>query len=822
MVENRRVLIVDDDIDFADSLHDILEAENYLIEIANNTDDALSSTQTFTPHVALLDVRLGQANGLDLLTGLRQQYPHLLCIIMTAYANVETAIRALQYGAYDYLRKPVYPEELTATLHRCFEKIELEQKNRQAFAALQASEERYRSIFENALEGIFRYKPGDGFIDVNPALVQMLGYSSKAEVLTLDPKKEVYVNADQFQYVLDQIQAREIIKNFELSWQKKNGEHITINLNGRVIQDDTQEEVLFCEGMVQDISERKRAEEEVYRRNRELDLLNRVIAATATSSDTPTILDTVCRELALAFDTPQVTVVLLNQERTMATFVADYRAEDQPTLLNQNISTENNLIIQYLLTHKVPLVLEDAQNDPRLPSIHNLLRQRHTVSTLVLPLIIEQEVVGSLNIGAAEPRSFSDEEISLAQRVTEQVAGTLARIRLDEQHRQLEDQLRQSQKMEAIGRLAGGMAHDFNNLLTVITGYSELVLHSHIDQNGPLYRDVDQIRKAGERASTLTRQLLAFSRQQVIQPEVLDLNTVITDMHRMLRRLVSEDIELVTNLDPTLGKIKADQGQIEQIIMNLVVNASDAMPQGGQLTTKTANVNVDQAYADRYIGLQPGPYIVLTISDTGIGMDAATQSQIFEPFFTTKEKDKGTGLGLATVYGIVQQNQGYIEVSSQPGEGTTFRIYLPCFKQDPELLDREQPSSGGSLQGTETILLVEDEDMVRELARYILLQDGYNVLEARHGQEALEVCEQCEAPIHLLLTDVVMPGGVSGHDLAEQLILINPKIKVLYMSGYVDDVIAEGGMLSSDIAFLQKPFSPIDLSRKVREVLDTH
>ncbi|MBN1217818.1 MAG: response regulator [Anaerolineae bacterium] len=818
MPGNRRVLIVDDDIDFADSLQDILEAEDYLTKISNNISDALSEAKTFAPHVALLDVRLGQTSGLDLLTALKQKYPHLLCLIITAYANVESAVRALQYGAYDYLRKPVYPEELTATLDRCFEKIGLEQKSQQAFAALQASEERYRSIFENAVEGIFRYKPGGGFIDANPALVQMLGYSSKAEVLALDPKKEVYVKADQFQYVLDQIQARKIIKNLELSWQTKNGEHITVNLNGRVVQ-DAQGEVLFCEGMVQDISERKQAEEEIYRRNRELALLNRVIGATATSSDTVAILNTVCRELALAFEVPHATATLLNQDQSLGTVVADYRAKDEPTFLNENIPVENNPIIQYLLTHKTPLVAEDAQNDLRLASMYDLLRRLHTASALILPLVVEQEMIGSLNIATVEPRSFSDEEVSLAQRVAEQVTGTLLRIRLDEQHRQLEDQLRQSQKMEAIGRLAGGMAHDFNNLLTVITGYSELLLYRHMAKNDPQYRDVEQIRKAGERASTLTRQLLAFSRQQVIQPEVLDLNTVITDLSRMLRRLVSEDIELITHLDSSSGHVKADIGQMEQVIMNLVVNAADAMPQGGKLTIKTSRVDVDEDYASRHIGLKPGAYVMLTISDTGVGMDKETQLHIFEPFFTTKEKGKGTGLGLATVYGIVQQNEGYISVNSQLGQGTTFRIYLPRLRQAAESASQSQ-TPAESKRGTETILLVEDEEMVRELARHVLLQDGYQILEAHNGREALKISEQYDAPIHLLLTDVVMPGGLDGQKVAQQLLAIHPEIKVLYMSGYVDEAVAQYGIIDSGATFLQKPFSPVTLSLRVREILD--
>jgi signal transduction histidine kinase len=499
--------------------------------------------------------------------------------------------------------------------------------------------------------------------------------------------------------------------------------------------------------------------------------------------------------------------------------VADFSSEDHPSTVGQTVPVGNNPSFQHLLTHKTALAVDDAQSDPRLAQVHDLMCHRGTVSLLLVPLLFKEQVLGSLCLNSLVRRHFSTEEVKLAQSVAEQVAGALTRVQLDEQHRQLEEQYRQSQKMEAIGRLAGGMAHDFNNLLTVITGYSELLLHRYVDRNTPEHRDIEQINKAGNRAKTLTRQLLAFSRQQVIQPEVLDLNTTITDINQMLRRLVSENIDLITILAPGLGRIKADPGQTEQIIMNLVVNACDAMPQGGKLTIKTTNVDLDEDYASRHIGLEPGSYVKLTIGDTGVGMDVETQTHIFEPFFTTKAKGKGTGLGLATVYGIVQQNEGYISVSSEPGQGTTFQIYLPRLEQAPELASRDQASAESS-GGTETILLVEDEDMVRDLVRYALLQDGYNILEARHGQNAIEVCEKHEGPIHLLLTDVIMPGGLTGRELAERLISLYPGIKVLYMSGYTDDAIVHHGILDPDIAFLQKPFTPTTLSRKVREILD--
>jgi PAS domain S-box-containing protein len=381
----------------------------------------------------------------------------------------------------------------------------------------------------------------------------------------------------------------------------------------------------------------------------------------------------------------------------------------------------------------------------------------------------------------------------------------------------LEEQLRQAQKMEAVGRLAGGIAHDFNNLLTIISGYSDLLLDSS-SLSDRQHAHVEEIKKAGLRAAALTRQLLAFSRRQVLAPQVLDLNGVVANMDKMLRRLIGEDVELAAILGEDLGKVKADPGQIEQVIMNLAVNARDAMPQGGKLTIETANVELDSTYARLHTSVNPGPYVMLAVSDTGTGMDAPTQAHIFEPFFTTKDKGKGTGLGLATVYGIVKQSGGNIWVYSEPGRGATFKIYLPRVQQ-PAREAGAGRAAAGSAQGHETILLVEDEPALRGMVRSVLESKGYKVLEARHGEDALIVSEQHRGAINLLLTDVVMPG-MSGRELAEHLVHAHREMRVLYMSGYTDDAIVHHGVLGSDMAFLQKPFTPDGVARKVREVLD--
>jgi len=388
------------------------------------------------------------------------------------------------------------------------------------------------------------------------------------------------------------------------------------------------------------------------------------------------------------------------------------------------------------------------------------------------------------------------------------------------EHKRLEEQFLQVQKMEAVGRLAGGVAHDFNNMLVVITGYSELLLQREPADKEQRRHYVSEIHRAGERAAGLTRQLLAFSRKQILQLEVLNLNEVVINMEKMLRRLIGEDIELLTKPAAELGQVKADPGQLEQVLMNLAINARDAMPNGGTLIIETANVELDELYARQYIEVSPGPYVMLAVSDTGIGMSKETLPHLFEPFFTTKEKGKGTGLGLATVYGIIKQSGGHIAVYSEPGYGTIFRVYLPRLKDAIEPVKELLPLDPETLAASETILVVEDEAVVRQLISSVLSELGYTVLEAVNGSEALQLCQQHPAPIHLLLTDMVMPGGLNGRELAKQLQQEYPALKVLYMSGYTDNAIASQGVLETEIAFLQKPFTAIALQRKVREVLN--
>jgi PAS domain S-box-containing protein len=380
----------------------------------------------------------------------------------------------------------------------------------------------------------------------------------------------------------------------------------------------------------------------------------------------------------------------------------------------------------------------------------------------------------------------------------------------------LETQLQQSRKMEAVGRLAGGIAHDFNNLLTIIMGYTDLAL-SRSSVPLELRTDIERIENAAGRAAALVRQLLAFSRKQVLQPKTLDLNAIVLNMDKLLRRLMDDNIEMTTSVVETLGKVKADPAQIEQVIMNLVVNARDAMPKGGRIVLETSDVELDADYAVDHVTVKPGPYVMLAVSDTGVGMDAETIAHIFEPFYTTKESGRGTGLGLSTVYGIIKQSGGYIWVYSEPGKGSTFKVYLPRVEEaQEEPASRTVPSI--EERGSETILLVEDEEAVRELVQSILSGRGYEVLVADSPWQAEEIAAKFSGDIHLLLTDVVMPG-TSGRELATSVMARRPNIHVLYMSGYTENVVTSGGLLEEGLAFLQKPFSPAALLLKIREVL---
>ena len=464
----------------------------------------------------------------------------------------------------------------------------------------------------------------------------------------------------------------------------------------------------------------------------------------------------------------------------------------------------------------IPFLLDDNAVDHR--HLHERVLQGEAFTALEAQRRRKDGAIINVSIWTAPLRDSSG-----------RISGVMEVIGDITERKQLEAQLRQVQKMEGIGRLAGGVAHDFNNLLTAILGYTDMLARQlpAAGSQAPsgataldwqrIHDGVQEIRRAAERAATLTQGLLAFSRSQVLQPTIIDVNAAVTAMEALLRRLIGENIDLATFLDPSLARVKADVSQLEQVMMNLVVNAKDAMPNGGKLTIETANVELDDTYAQSRVAVIPGSYVRLAVSDNGCGMDGDTKLRVFEPFFTTKERGKGTGLGLSTVYGIVKQSGGYIWVYSEAGHGTTFKVYLPTVRAP--LPDRpEMPPPEPAPRGRETVLLVEDEEIVRTLVRQVLTWHGYHVIEARTGEEALKIIERGD-PFDLLLTDVIMPG-MSAIELVKIVESKRPHLKVIYMSGYTDHAIVRNGLLAGNVPFLQKPFAPDRLAHKIREVLN--
>jgi len=456
----------------------------------------------------------------------------------------------------------------------------------------------------------------------------------------------------------------------------------------------------------------------------------------------------------------------------------------------------------------------DADFNPNSDEVARFLADDREVMDTQKPKLITEEPVTNPATGITRWFQTIKVPLTLPGNLHHLVLGIGTDVT---QRRDLEDQLRQSQKIEAIGRLAGGIAHDFNNVLTAILGYSQILL-ADMGEGDARREDMLEIERAAERAAALTRQLLAFSRRQVLQPQILNLNTLIGNLDSFLRRLIGEDVDLRTHLSPELWLVSADAGQVEQVVMNLAVNSRDAMPSGGKLTIETANAELNHDYANRHVAVVPGEYVMIAVSDTGVGMDETTRGRLFEPFFTTKELGKGTGLGLSTVYGIVKQSGGNIWVYSEPGLGSTFKIYLPRAAGDAAV-EAPYKAPPATTYGSETVLLVEDEEAVRQLASKVLRSQGYQVLEAKDGRQAIAAAKGYADPIHLLLTDIVMPE-FSGAQLAQRIKDIRDEIKVLYMSGYTDEAIIHHGVLAANIAFLQKPFTPEQLARKVREVLD--
>jgi two-component system, cell cycle sensor histidine kinase and response regulator CckA len=595
----------------------------------------------------------------------------------------------------------------------------------------------------------------------NAGAERVYGYSAKEAIGKPVSMLVPIDRPDEIPKVLDRLKRGEIIDHFETVRVNKNGKEIQVEITASPIR-DAMERIVGASTIAHDISERKR---------REYDL---------------------CR-LAAIVESSRDAIISVTSEGGILTW--NHGAE---RIFGYSADEAVGRSILFL-------------SPPDRPVKDSTLLQRIERADII-------ENFETIRVKKDGTRIHVAITLSPIKDPDGQVVGVSSIFRDVTESKCLEDMFRQAQKMEAVGQLAGGVAHDFNNLLGVILGYTGLML-DRLSPDDPERKNIEQIEKAGDRAALLTRQLLAFSREQVLQPKVLGLNTVVTGMEKLVQRLIGEHIELLVVIDPSLGRVKADSGQIEQIIMNLVVNARDAMPTGGKLTIETSNVELDEDYAARHASTVPGPHVMLAVTDIGCGMDSKTQARIFEPFFTTKEFGKGTGLGLSTVYGVVKQSGGSVWVYSELGIGTTFKIYLPCVDS---ALETEPPTETMKRidRGSKTILIVEDDAALLQVTGQSLQEAGYTILAAQSPAEAIHISESHPGPIHLMVTDVIMPG-MSGSQLATHLSPLRTEMKVLYVSGYTDDTIVHHGFLESGLAFLQKPFSPKMLARKVGEVLAT-
>ncbi|MBI3650767.1 MAG: PAS domain S-box protein [Acidobacteria bacterium] len=690
---------------------------------------------------------------------------------------------------------------------------------------LKQSEERFRALIENAADLTAVLDAEGRILYVSPSIQKILGYQAKE---WLSRSSFEFIHADDLAIALAALQSGLRHTNsgepLEIRVRHKNGNWRVVEANAANLLDNDAVQGIVINA--RDITERKHSEALLHAADRRaieeyeglLDHLATLALTFGRAHDLLTIYR-VLNEFAMSL-TPSFGVVICAYDETRHVRQGVYFNLNRVELDSTNLtpmpvrSGPASKVINSGQTMIFNDYLEELQQKNALhvggEMDHDLPR-----SALIAPMINMGRTTGTIEVQSHQLAAYTREHATAMQMAANLAANAIENIRLLKLERDKGEQLRQSQKMDAIGQLAGGIAHDFNNLLTAINGYSELSLQQ-VPADHPLHDNLVEIKKAGERAAALTRQLLAFSRKQVLQPEVLNLNTIVVEIEKMLRRLIGEDIELQTILAPAIGNIKADPGQLEQVILNLVVNARDAMPGGGTLTITTESRLVEEATASPHLEIEAGHFVVLKVSDDGIGMDEATQAHLFEPFFTTKAAGKGTGLGLSTVYGIVQQSGGHIVLDSTEGLGTTFSIWLPQLRDEAT----KKPSAEESLaisQGHETILLTEDEETVRNLVHRVLEMLGYQVLEAADGATALAICESYQGPIHLLLTDIVMPK-MNGRELAARLSQQRPETRVLLMSGYSNE---QQSVCNRENNFIQKPFTPDLLAKKIRDVLDT-
>ena len=848
------ILIIDDNPVNLGVLGDHLRQRGFMVVVAQDGEEGLERAEVVKPDLILLDIMMPGINGLETCRRLKASDAtrEIPVIFKTALTDTATKIAGFEAGGVDYVTSPIQIEEVMArvqthlTLHRVKKRLEqaraeLEDRVQQRTVELRAevaerkraedevrdTAAQWQATFDAVQDVVLLLDKDFRVVRANHAATKFLGLPIDNIVgvhcydlihgTTAPPEECPLAKMRQsLRHEEEEVLARE------------GGPWLLVSVDPVF---DPSGELIHAVHVARDITERKRAEEALKRMNRELRAISDCNQMLLRASDERTLVNEICRIVCEEAGYRMAWVGYAEHDQAKTVRPVAWAGVEEGYLRAANISwSEENepgrgptgTVLRSGTTYYNQDFACDAQSSPWRESA----LQRGYRSSIALPLKDEHaSAFGALTIYSSEPNAFSPEEI----RLLEELAGDLAfgitvirarieRKQAEEEKAKLQQHLQQAQKMEAIGQIAGGVAHDFNNILGIINGYSEILL-SRRKLDEEQRSQVEEILAAGQRAASLTRQLLAFSRKLVLQPKVLSLNSVIEGFEKMLRRLIGDEIEVRTTLDPNLSAVNADPNQMEQVLMNFCINARDAMPQGGKITIETENVELDDAMAARF-SLTPGRYVTLSVSDSGIGMDHATQSHIFEPFFTTKGPEHGTGLGLATVYGIVRQSDGHVSVYSEPGRGSTFRVHLPAVNQRTKE-DEQSSKALELLRGSETILLVEDAAPLRTLYRKILEEKGYTVLEAGDGERALQVAEQYHGNLALLLSDVSLPK-MKGPALAKILLQQRPTMKVLFMSGHSDEVVSgRDHLLAGGAGFIQKPFGAEDLFRKLREILNS-
>ena len=792
-----RLLVVDDEKQLMTILCELLTEQGYETTGFTSNSEALVELKNRDFDVLLTDLMMPGMYGVTLLESALKIDASLVAIMMTGQGTVQTAVDAMKLGAFDYLLKPFKLGTLLPVLSRAMllRRVKLENMQLRETVAMNELIQAVASTLD----------PKTILHKVAEAAIQQCGADSVSIMLPAENTNELCVEVAQGEGSEGILGLRVPIEEGIAGWVARH--HETVTLQGKV--DDPR----FAT-----INPRNAIHSSVSMPMMVGSKLVAVLNVNCTKSR-QTINVGQTKALAILANLAAPALESARHYRDMQEAERRYRSIFENAVEGMFQTTPSGEVVA--ANPAMATILGYESPDELMASVTDLGTQVYVDPDVRARFLAEFEKRGLIKDFEARMyrKDGSTIWVSLGGRAIRDSLGKIFQyegsIEDVSERKRLEEQLVQSQKMEAVGTLAGGIAHDFNNLLTAIIGYSQLAA-SRLNEGDRMFKEIEEIRKAGMRAAELTSQLLAFSRKQVLQSKVINLNTIVENIGKMIGRVIGEDVQLVTSLEPTLGHIKADPGQIEQVIMNLAVNARDAMPHGGKLIIETGEILLDEAYARLHFRVRPGRYVMLAVSDTGLGMDAETQSHIFDPFFTTKEPGKGTGLGLSTVYGIVKQSGGDVWVYSEPGRGTTFKLYLPLAEEEVEESYRELLQTKST--GTETILLVEDETQVRNLAALVLRERGYEVLAASDGDEALRVAEQYAGRIHLLLTDVVMPQ-MSGKELSEEIKRTRLDIKVLFASGYTNDAVVHHGVLEANMEFIQKPFTPNNLAIKVRQVL---